>query len=121
MEENFYTSPKISYQTMQGLLKKNNQTAFLRFVLLYSLFLAMGIGIVWSWNQSIVLWIGFILAFGMLGRFGGAFSYSGKRCLCLFWLLGLVYWFVCWTWFLSKLYRRRTQWLAARGFYCGKN
>lgn len=66
MEENFYTSPKISPQTMQGLLKKNNQRAFLRFVLMYSLFLAMGIGIVWSWNQSIVLWIGFILVFGML-------------------------------------------------------
>ena len=66
MEENFYTSSKISPQTIQGLIKKNNRTAFLRFILMYSLFLAMGVGIVWSWNQSIVLWIGFTLAFGML-------------------------------------------------------
>ena len=66
MEENFYSSLKISPQTMQGLLKKNNQTAFLRFILMYSLFLLLGAGLVWSWEQSILLWIGFLLAFGIL-------------------------------------------------------
>jgi fatty acid desaturase len=66
MEENFYTSPKISPQTMQGLIKKNNQTALIRFILMYSLFLGMGVGIVWSWDKSLLLLIGFLFGFGML-------------------------------------------------------
>ena len=51
---------------MQGLIKKNNQTALTRFALMYSLFISIGLGLVWSWNQSIILWIGFLLIFGML-------------------------------------------------------
>lgn len=66
MEESFYSSTKISPQSLQGLIKKNNQTAFLRFILMYSLFLAMGIGIVWAWNQSTLLLVGFLVLFGML-------------------------------------------------------
>jgi len=66
MEESFYTSPKISPPIMQGLIKKNNQTALTRFALMYSLFISIGLGLVWSWNQSIILWIGFLLIFGML-------------------------------------------------------
>lgn len=66
MEESFYTSPKISPSILQGLIKKNNQTALTRFALMYSLFISVGLGLVWSWNQSIILWIGFLLIFGML-------------------------------------------------------
>ena len=51
---------------MQGLIKKNNRTALIRFVLMYSLFLTMGVGIVWSWDKSIFLLIGFLFGFGML-------------------------------------------------------
>jgi fatty acid desaturase len=66
MEEHFYNSTKVSPQIMQGLIKKNNQSALVRFLLMYSLFLGMGIGIVWSWDQSMILWIGFTLGFGIM-------------------------------------------------------
>ncbi|WMX13889.1 fatty acid desaturase [Aureispira sp. CCB-E] len=51
---------------MQKLLKKNNTTALSRFISMYSLFVSMGIGIVWSWNHSTILLIVFLLIFGML-------------------------------------------------------
>ena len=66
MEENFYTSLQISPQTMQGLIKKDNQTALSRFLLMYSLFLGMGIGLVWTWDKSIILFLCFLFGFGML-------------------------------------------------------
>lgn len=66
MEESFYTSPKVSPQIIHGLTKKNNQTALIRFILIYSLFLSMGIGLVWTWDKSALLWLFFLLGFGML-------------------------------------------------------
>jgi fatty acid desaturase len=59
MEESFYSSTQISPQILQELIKKDNQTALIRFILMYSLFSTMGIGIVWAWNQSTLLLIGF--------------------------------------------------------------
>lgn len=66
MEENFHRSHKISPQVLQLLIKKNNQTALVRFIVMYSLFLIVGIGLVWSWNESTFLWLTFLFVFGML-------------------------------------------------------
>lgn len=51
---------------MQGLIKKNNQRALVRFTFMYSLFLGMGAGLVWAWDQSTILWIAFTVGFGIM-------------------------------------------------------
>ncbi len=63
MERSFYRSPNLSPEQLGQLLKKDNITSGTHFILLYSVFLGTGIGLVLTRHYSWWLFLPFLLVF----------------------------------------------------------
>ena len=66
MNEKFHQSSHLSNEKMKELLERRDQPALTRFILLFSLFVALSILIVLSWSGSILILLSFLILYGIL-------------------------------------------------------
>ena len=66
MEEDFHKSKKIEQQQLRLLMKKNDNPALMRFILMYTLFIGISVSIVLSWAGPFWLILLTLIAFGIL-------------------------------------------------------